>query len=89
MLKSNKVFNALGIQIAYVKVQQTPNPAAQLPSTLPDFAAHSDSARQVPYMEELDFVVHWLKKKEYSFYSISRQQTVKAVKVADVGFIHG
>ena len=48
----------------YVKEQQTPNPAAQLPSTAPPLLLHSEEVKHVPYMVVSDFVVHWLGEKE-------------------------
>ena len=44
----------------YVKVQQTPNPAAQFPSTVPLLLEHSVSVIQVPYIVESEVAVHWL-----------------------------
>jgi hypothetical protein len=45
-----------------VKVQQTPNPAAQFPSTVPLLSVHSVDVRHVPYIAESDLVVQALKK---------------------------
>ena len=41
------------------KVQQTPNPEAQLPSTVPDLSLHSVELKHVPNMVESDLAVHW------------------------------
>ena len=42
----------------YVNVQQTPNPAAQFPSAVPDFELHSEDVRQLPYIDVSDLAVH-------------------------------
>ena len=42
----------------YIKVQQTPNPAAQFPSTVPLLLEHSVSVIQVPYVVESEVAVH-------------------------------
>ena len=43
-----------------MKVQHTPNPAAQLPSTTPPFWEHSVGVKHVPYISFEDLDVHWL-----------------------------
>ena len=48
-------------QVLAKKTQQTPNPAAQFPSEVPDFELHSEDVKQVPYIEVSDLAVHWLK----------------------------
>ena len=58
-IEYTRLFN--NIFPTYVKVQQTPNPAAQLPSTVPPLVLHSDEVKHVPYMLVSDFAVHWLK----------------------------
>ena len=42
----------------HVKTQQTPNPAAQFPSEVPDFELHSEDVRQLPYIDVSDLAVH-------------------------------
>ena len=44
-----------------MNTQQTPNPAAQLPSVDPDFEIHSELVKHVPYSVLSDLAVHWLR----------------------------
>ena len=55
------------VMLTYVNVQQTPNPAAQLPSTEPPFDEHSEVVKHVPYIVLSDLAVHWLWGKSKSF----------------------
>lgn len=47
---------------SYMNVQQTPNPAAQFPSTDPPLVAHSLDEKHVPFIVESDLAVHSLLK---------------------------
>ena len=48
----------------YVKMQQTPNPAAQFPSLLPLLDAHSVVVKQVPFTVESEVAEHSLKNRD-------------------------
>jgi hypothetical protein len=43
-------------------VQQTPNPAAQVPAEVPDWDLHSEDVRQVPLYPFVPKQLDWLKR---------------------------
>ena len=43
-------------------MQQTPNPAAQVPAEVPDWDLHSEDVRQVPLYPFVPEQLDWLKR---------------------------
>ena len=62
-------------QYKYLKIQQVPNPWAQLPSVLPPLFVHSDSVKQVPVSPELLPVQSLWENKEKYFLASNQQET--------------